>query len=225
MKAKAVIRIGPEAQPGRFERGRDRILALVTQHLGELDDQDGVLRGQPDQHDQADLREDVVHVALRRPPRHAEAEVRAEGRERRPEEHAERQRPALVLRREHEEHQEDREREDDHRVRRALLLVRHVGPVVAHLGGQHLLGDFLERGQRLRRAVAGRRHAGDLGRAIQVEAVGELRAARRPRRHQRVERHHLAVACPARRTGRTASGRAGTPARPARTPCRRARTC
>ena len=31
--------------------------------LGELDDQDGVLRGQADQHDQADLREDIVFHA------------------------------------------------------------------------------------------------------------------------------------------------------------------
>ena len=53
----------PQPQPARLQRrlaARHAGLALL---LGELDDQDGVLAGQADQHHEADLREDVdVHV-------------------------------------------------------------------------------------------------------------------------------------------------------------------
>ena len=38
------------------------LLPLLVFVLGELDDQDGVLGGQADQHDQADLRVDIVLV-------------------------------------------------------------------------------------------------------------------------------------------------------------------
>src|SRR3546814_10351074 len=44
----------PRRAPGEFELA------------GELHDKDGILRGQPDQHDEADLREDIV-VAVRQP--------------------------------------------------------------------------------------------------------------------------------------------------------------
>jgi hypothetical protein len=53
-----------EAQACRFERRLDRAHALFLLLCRELDDQDGVLRRQPDQHDQPDLEVDVVgHAA------------------------------------------------------------------------------------------------------------------------------------------------------------------
>src|SRR4029453_9677469 len=39
----------------------------------------------------------------------------------------------------------------------------------------------------------GRGNAGDLRRAVEIEAVGELRTRGRARRHQGVERHHAAA--------------------------------
>ena len=98
----------PEPQLRRRQRRVHERLALVVLHLGELDDQNRVLRRQADQHDQPDLREHVVHVARAdEPARQPEAEVGAERRERRAEQHAERQAPALVLRGQNQEHEED----------------------------------------------------------------------------------------------------------------------
>ena len=82
-------------------------------HLGEFDDEDRVLRGEADEHDDADLREHIVHVALAEvPARRPQSDVRAEGGERRAEQHAEWKAPALVLRCEDEEHEQDRQCED-----------------------------------------------------------------------------------------------------------------
>ena len=66
MNAKAVIRIGRNRSFAAVSAASTEPLALLVLHLRELDDQDRVLRGQADQHDQADLREHVVHVALPR---------------------------------------------------------------------------------------------------------------------------------------------------------------
>jgi hypothetical protein len=57
----------------------------------------------------------------------------------------------------------------------APLLLREVRPGEAHLSRQDLVGDLLQRIHHLRRAVAGRRAADDLGRAVEIEAVGVLR--------------------------------------------------
>src|SRR5580704_8425559 len=49
-----------QPQPRRFDRGLPARAALVLELTGEFDDQDGVLGGEPDQHHEADLSEDVV---------------------------------------------------------------------------------------------------------------------------------------------------------------------
>ena len=49
----------PQPQPARLQRGLAPRQARLALLLGELDDQDGVLAGQADQHHEADLREDV----------------------------------------------------------------------------------------------------------------------------------------------------------------------
>ncbi len=40
-----------------------KLFALIAKLVGELDDQDAVLRGEADQHDKADLRVDVERLA------------------------------------------------------------------------------------------------------------------------------------------------------------------
>ena len=55
MKAKLVIITGAEAQARALDRGLGDRLALLALLHGELDDQDGVLGGERDQHDEADL--------------------------------------------------------------------------------------------------------------------------------------------------------------------------
>ena len=49
-----------QAQPGGLDRRRPTIATLVLKLLGELDDQNRVLGGEADEHDEPDLREDVV---------------------------------------------------------------------------------------------------------------------------------------------------------------------
>ena len=50
----------PQAQPAGFDGGRHACPALVLELARELDDQDGVLGRQADEHDEADLRQDVM---------------------------------------------------------------------------------------------------------------------------------------------------------------------
>ena len=98
----------PQPQPAGLDRRLEAVLALVLQLLGELDDQDGVLGRQADQHHQADLREDVV-VQLRQP----DADDGGEQAHRHDQDDRQRQRPALVLRRQHQEDEHHGQREDE----------------------------------------------------------------------------------------------------------------
>ena len=50
----------PQPQPRRLDRRRPAVAAPVLELLGKLDDQDRVLGGEADEHDEAHLREDVV---------------------------------------------------------------------------------------------------------------------------------------------------------------------
>ena len=69
MNAKEVIRIGPQPDPAGFHRRLDDRQAPLAQLLRELDDQDRVLGGEPDQHDEPDLAEHVVGEAAQRAAR------------------------------------------------------------------------------------------------------------------------------------------------------------
>ncbi len=60
MKAKAVIRMGRKRRLRSGQRSLEQGCALVVLHLGELDDQNGILGRQADQHDQTDLGVDIV---------------------------------------------------------------------------------------------------------------------------------------------------------------------
>ena len=60
MKAKRRHQDRPQAQARRLDRGVEAVAAAVLELLGEFDDQNGVLGRKADQHDEADLREDVV---------------------------------------------------------------------------------------------------------------------------------------------------------------------
>ncbi len=94
--------------------------------LGKLDDQDRVLGGQPDQHDQPDLGQDVVV---------ASHEIHAQdgGEQAHGDDQDDRQRhhQALIVRREQQEDKEHGEREDHRRrVPGAFLLERELRPLI-----------------------------------------------------------------------------------------------
>ena len=128
MKAKDVIRIGRSRSRAASMAASTVVAALDLQLARELDDQDRVLAGQPDQHEQADLSEDVV-VAAREP----HAGDRREQAHRHDQDDRERQEQAFILRRQHQEDEQHAEREDkQRRVAGQDLLVGQIGPFVAH---------------------------------------------------------------------------------------------
>ena len=93
----------PQAQARALDRRVHQWLAALVLELGELDDEDGILCRQADQHHQPDLRVDVIRHAAQR-----QAAVGAEHGERDAQQHRERHRPAFVQRRQHQEHENDR---------------------------------------------------------------------------------------------------------------------
>ena len=91
---------------------------LIFSLLREFDDQDGVLAREPDEHDETDLREDVVVLSAKQ-----HAGDRRQEAHRHDQHDRERQRHALVLSGQHEKDDDDRKDEDERRgVARLLLL-------------------------------------------------------------------------------------------------------
>src|SRR5204862_7718383 len=96
----------PEPQTRRFDRRRRRGEPLLVPAQREFDDQDRVLRREPEQRDEADLEIDVVGHSAQ-----MDGGERAERPERKREQYGERQRPPLVLRRQNQEHHDYRQPE------------------------------------------------------------------------------------------------------------------
>ena len=160
----------------------------------ELDDQDGVLGRKADQHDEADLREDVVlHL-----PRE-ECQVGAKHGDRDAQEDAEGQGPALVERGQDQEDEEEGQAEYRGRgdpLLGPLLLVGHADVVEAHLPGHRLREDLLQGRRRLLGAVARRGRAIDLRAPVEVVPHGELGPEPVLHLDQRGEGHHGPVPVP-----------------------------
>ncbi len=152
---------GAKAQRRRLGGGAHDVSPGVTLLHRELDDQDGVLRGQRDQHDNADLGVDVVVEAEELQSRHRPEQAdddRQQG--------GNRYRPALVEADEKEVGEDDREPEDGAGLsRRRLLLQRRSCPFIGKPVRQGGRGDGLHRRDRLARRVAGSRPAIDRDRA------------------------------------------------------------
>ena len=114
------------AKPGarRLDRRLDRPCAALFGLLGEFDDQDRILRRQRDQHDQADLGQDIiVH------PPQVHAGHRRQQRHRHDQDDRQRQQQAFELGRQHEEDEHHRQSEDqDGDVARRFLLEGDTGP-------------------------------------------------------------------------------------------------
>lgn len=89
---------------------------MIDTFLCKFHDEDGIFRGQPDDHDDADLHVDAVLVAVARRAEEASEfvhdilrEDRAEDARRHREEDGERHRPALVERGQTEERKDERQ--------------------------------------------------------------------------------------------------------------------
>ena len=190
MNANDVMRIGRSRMRAASTAASTIDRPCAAKLFGELDDQNRVLRGQPDQHDEADLAEHVVREAANQ----LRAQ-RAEHRQRHAQQNDERQHPALVLRREHEIDEHDRQREQIHGLAARLgFFERHARPREVVTLRQRLARDALHLLQRLARAHAGQRRARQFRRAEQVEMIDDRRRRRLARANDGRERHHVAVA-------------------------------
>src|SRR5262249_29299428 len=153
--------------------------------FGELNDQDGVLGGESDQHHQSDLRIHVV-LNLNRIRRHEIAkECTTQPQDRKGPEycnwnahhHAERQRPALIKRNENQETKQCLKAKDHggrDSVTRFLFLKGDARLIEAHLPRHGLLEYIFECVGCLVGAVARRGAAVDLRRPVFVESQGDL---------------------------------------------------
>ena len=182
--------IGPQPHSRALDGRLGERHPLARLERGELDDQDRILRREPDQGHEPDLEEDVVLE-----PAQEYGKQRAEHGERHREDHRERQRPALVLRREHQEHHQHADQEHGRRAAAGhALLVRGARPGQLVALGQRLGRHLLHRCDRLARAEPGRRAAEHLGRREHVEALDDLGPGHLAHRHERRQRDQLARA-------------------------------
>ncbi|MNK93195.1 hypothetical protein D3C87_1133440 [compost metagenome] len=157
-----------------MQGGVDQVVAFVVQALGELDDQDRVLRRQADDGDQSDLEEHVVGH-----PAQGHGQHRAEYAQRHHQQHRGRDRPALVQRRQAQEHDQQRQPQKDRRLAAGqTFLQRQPGPFLAQ-ARRALRHQPLDLGHGLTGAVARRRLTGNADRRVAVVA-GQLRRALSP---------------------------------------------
>ena len=157
---------------------------------GELYDEDSVLRQQTDEHDQSDLRIDIIGVA-----EELHEEVGAEEAEGDRQDDRQRQHVALVLSAQDEVDEEQAEAEDQRRRIGGLLLgARQPRIVVAVARGQRLGRDLRDRLEDVPRSVAwgGSSHHVDGG--VEVEAVDARRAVHLLGRDEARDGRHLPAA-------------------------------
>ena len=181
---------GAEPQVRGLEHGRFRIPSvLLLQMLGELHDQDRVLAGEADEHQEADLREDVVIPVVQ-----LESRDRGQHAHRHDQDDREWEREALVLRREHQEHEQYAERKhQESRIARDELLVGEIRPLVRHAAGQRLIEDLRHRGLSLAGAEPRSGSAVDVRRGVGVVALHHIRSEGARDVDHGAEGHHLAV--------------------------------
>jgi hypothetical protein len=168
--------------------GIEFVHALIVLRLPrEFDDEDAFFAASRDQHDQADLGQDVVVL-----PAQAHARQRSKHTHRNDEDHGERKRQRFILRRQHHEDAQHRDCEDQRRrIARRLLLEGETGPFEAEPGGRFCAGQFLHGPQGLPRRDARWRLALQLRGRIIVVARHLHRTAAVPEGRDRGERHHL----------------------------------
>lgn len=180
---------GAQTKAAGFDGGFYAVHAIVLKLLGEFDDEDGVFGRETDEHDETDLREDVVIQPAQ--PHAADGGKQAHGHDQNDGDgHA----PAFILRGEHEEDEDDAERENVHeRVTRENLLVGEIGPLDGETGGQMIFGEALDFFNHLTGADARQRVAIDIGGVVKVVALHAVGSASLDDFDQGTQRHHVAV--------------------------------
>jgi len=162
--------MGPQPQQRGFPDGRVDVAAAIAKVLGELDDEDRVLRGQADRRQQIDLEVDVVGLAEQQRAEHADGNG---------EKDRERDRPALVKGGETQEYDDQRDGMEQSLLRAGQpLLVGEPRPCHAVAAVQLADEGFHAVQGRARTGAAGGRAAHGDGRCP-VEARARARPAPR----------------------------------------------
>ena len=185
-----VIRIGRRRTAADSRIACVHAAAFIAQLVGELHDQDAVLGRQPDQHDDADLAEEVERAAG-----DAQAEQRAEHAQRHGQHDHQRMDEALELRGQHQVHDQQRQAEgEQHRATRLQVFARFALPVDLRVLGQFLGGHLLRPRHRLAQRIARRQPGGNGDRTQPVEAVEAAGLGHFAERDQVGQRHQFAAA-------------------------------
>lgn len=169
---------GAETQVRGLQRGLQRGFALLLHVFGKFDDQDGVLRGQADHGDQADLKVDVIEVSGHgvEPVAARCAQHHAQKAQRHHQNDGQRNRPAFIQRRQRQKHGQDGEGVEDDGLRAALdFFARLLRPFQA-VAAAHFIDHALHFGHGLARGVAAGGRAYDLHGRVAVEALALLHA-------------------------------------------------
>src|SRR6266481_9750994 len=154
-----------QSKATRFDRGGETVFVVAVLNLFcEFDDEDGVLTSQPNKHNKADLREDVV--LHRTQPDTVDRTEQTHGDD---ENDCEWQRPALVKRREQQKNEQNAKRENVNRaVACELLLQCDFCPLGREAGRQNLFSETFNSGKRLATAGARSRLTAQVGRGKHV---------------------------------------------------------
>src|SRR5437899_7606344 len=154
----------------------------------EFDDEDGVLTSQPNKHNEADLRKDVV--LHRTQPDTVDRAEQAHGDN---QNDCEWQRPALVKRREQKKNEQNAKRENVNRaVAGEFLLQRNLRPFCRETGRQNLFRETVNGCERVATARARRRLTAEVGRGKHVVARNLVGAAYFLHGRNRAERNNSA---------------------------------
>jgi len=173
--------VSAHPEQGRTDPGALRFHAARHPLVRVLHDQDRVLRHQPDQHDEPDLRVDVEALA-----EEEERDERPEDRERDREEDRERVNETFELGGEHEEDEDHGEHEEEVEFSARLAELPRLAAQIALDAARQLgRGDAVQIGQRLSQTGAGGQVRAQRGRANAVEVVELLG------RHGLTHPHHV----------------------------------
>ena len=172
-----------------MDSGFHHIYPVIHLYLGELDDQDSVLRRQTDQGYQTDLEIDIVLQ-----PRHPDTQVGTQRGDRQGKQYGDRHDPALILSRQEQEDKQEYQRQDKSRLPAGLfLLIGKTAPLQTDILGQMLPSDPFHRRHRLARTISRGGYSVDRGRGEHIETLDRSRAGRILGRAQGGQGNHRPV--------------------------------
>ena len=157
-----------------MDSGFHHIYPVIYLHLGELNDQDSVLRRQTDQGYQTDLEIDIVLQ-----PRHPDTQVGTQRGDRQGKQYGDRHDPALILSRQEQEDKQEDQRQDKTSLPTGLfLLIGKTAPLQTDILGQMLPSDPFHRSHRLTRTISRSGYGVDRGRGEHIETLDRSRTGR-----------------------------------------------